>query len=336
MSLIVTPRILVQRAELYHQLAALMTAGVAVLQALEMVGRSPPSFLYRRPLADIGARIRQGATLAESLLSQGAWLPAFDLALVQAAEQSGRLPECFRLLANYYNERAQLARGVINDLLYPLLVVHLAIVIFPTSQLVALISSSNPMPYLASKLVLLLPAYAVVLVLIVAAQGRRGEAWRAVVERVLCLVPGIGTARRNLALARLAAALEALISSGVSIIDGWSLAAAASGSPALKREVTSWKRRLQSGETPGEILTGGSGFPDLFANLYHTGEVSGQLDETLRRLHNHYQEEGSRKLRLLAKWFPILIYLVVLVTIGVRIINFWTGYYRNIFDQIGR
>src|SRR2546422_2778731 len=111
MSLIVTPGKLVQRAELYHQLASLMAAGVDVIHALDLIRRRPPSILYRRPLADISARIRAGATLAESLLRLGAWVPTFDLALIQAAEQSGRLPECFRLLADYYNERAQLVRS---------------------------------------------------------------------------------------------------------------------------------------------------------------------------------------------------------------------------------
>ena len=336
MSLIVTPGKLVQRAELYHQLASLMAAGVDVIHALDLIGRSPPSILYRRPLADISARIRAGATLAESLLRLGAWVPTFDLALIQAAEQSGRLPECFRLLADYYNERAQLVRRVTNDLLYPLFIVHFAIAIFPTSQLVELVKTFNPIPYLQAKIMLLAPAYAIVFLLIVAAQGHRGEAWRAIVERFLRMFPVLGTARRSLALARLAAALEALISAGVSIIDGWRLAAAASGSTALMREVGSWKQRLQSGQSPGEILTAGSSFPELFANLYHTGEVSGQLDETLRRLHHHYQEEGSRKLRLLAKWVPILIYVFILIAVGTQIINFWTGYYGNIFNQIGQ
>ena len=36
-------------------------------------------------------------------------------------------------------------------------------------------------------------------------------------------------------------------------------------------------------------------FPDLFANLYSSGEVSGKLDETLKRLYAHYQEEGTHK-----------------------------------------
>lgn len=334
MPLIVTPGHLARRAQFYHQLASLMTAGVGIVQALEMIGRNPPGFLLRKPIQRVTARVIAGATLSESMTSLGSWLPTFDLALIQAAEQSGRLPENFRLLAGYYTERAQLARQIVNDLLYPVFIVHFAVLVFPTSQLVEMVKSLNPASFLAGKLLVLLPVYAIVILLLIAGQGQRSEYWRGLVEQVFRYVPLVGSARRSLALARLAAALEALINAGVSIIEGWSLAAAASGSPALKREVASWRRRLDAGETPGEILTRSSKFPELFANLYQTGEVSGQLDDTLRRLRVHYQEEGSRRLHLLAQWLPRLVYIAVLIAVAVQIVNFWTGYYGGVFDQV--
>jgi type II secretory pathway component PulF len=257
---------------------------------------------------------------------QGDWIPTFDLALIQAGEKSGRLAECCRLLAGYYEERAQLIRRVLGDLAYPLLIVHLAVLIFPTSQLTGLLQNLSPLQFIQSKIALLLPAYAAICALLFAAQAKRAEPFRAAVERLLAMVPLIGTARRHLALARLSAALEALISAGVTVIEAWELAAVASGSPAILRTVRRWRPRLESGETPSELLADSPAFPELFSNLYATGEISGQLDETLRRLHRHYQEEGSRKLQLIARWAPLLVYL--------GIISFWAGYYRDVGDVL--
>ena len=336
MSLIVTPRQLANRAQFYHQLGSLMTAGVAIVQSLEMLGRNPPGPFLRKPIQKVAERVSSGATLSESMTSLGSWLPAFDRALLEAAEQSGRLPETFRLLSSYYNDRAQLARQIIGDLLYPIFLVHLAVAILPTSQLVELVRTLDPVPYIRAKLAMLLPPYLIVFVLLMSGQDQRSESWRALIEQILRFIPMVGSVRRQLALARLAAALEALTNAGVSIIEGWTLAAAASGSPALRKEVASWRRSLDAGEAPGEILLQNSSFPELFASLYRTGELSGQLDDTLSRLRVHYQEEGSRKLRLLAQWIPRLIYLAVLIAIGVQIIHFWTGYYNGILDQFGQ
>src|SRR2546423_3744148 len=282
MSLIVTPRQLTQRGEWYHQMASLLSAGVGMVQALEMVQRAPPSRSFHEPLSRLIKRVNQGGTVAESMLGLGSWLPSFDLALIQAAETSGRLPECFRLLAHYYNERAQLARRVLADLAYPGFLVALAILIFPPARLTGLVLDGDFFGFFAPKLMTVVPAGLCVFLGMLACQGSRGEIWRSNIERGLRWIPMLGSARRHLALARLSAALEALISAGVSIFDSWELAAAASGSPALRRAVHGWHSPLRPGETPADLLARTSEFPELFANLYHTGEVSGQLDDTLR------------------------------------------------------
>src|SRR5256885_1947407 len=142
---------------------------------------------------------------------------------------------------------------------------------------------------------------------IFAAQGRRGESGRAFLERFFRAVPLFGSARQNLALARLAAALEALISAGVSIIESWDLAATASGSPALRRAVLAGKPKMLTGQTPAEVVNACPRFPEMFAKLYLSGEVSGKLDESLRHLHSYYQEEGTRKLHAVAQWTPRIV-----------------------------
>jgi type II secretory pathway component PulF len=334
MSLIVTPGLLCRRSELYQQLASLLGAGVAMLEALEMLRRSPPSASFRQPLTRVIARINQGYTLGESLSFQGHWLPPFDLALLKAGEESGRLPECCRLLAGYYDERAKLARRVLGDLAYPLFLAHFALLVFPLSDLTNLVQSFNPIVFVAAKLKFLLPAYALALFLIVAGQGQRSEPWRAWVERLLYRIPLLGRARKDLALARLSAALEALINAGVSILEAWILSADASGSPALRRTVHGWRHRLEAGQTPGEILSNSAAFPETFANLYRTGEISGKLDETLGHLHRLYQEEGSRRMHLVAQWVPRLVYLAILLGIAWFIVSFWMGYFRGIADAL--
>src|SRR5437899_5092903 len=139
MPLIVTPQQLSQRAELYYQLGALTTAGVNLIQALETLQRAPASGSFRKPLARLIALLNQGATFSEAFTQMGGWVPVFDLALVQAGEQSGRLDHCFSLLAGYYRERAQLARSALADLAYPALIFHVAFLLLPIEWLQRLV-----------------------------------------------------------------------------------------------------------------------------------------------------------------------------------------------------
>lgn len=334
MPFIFTPGQLARQSEFYHQLAALTVAGVGVVKALEIIRNSPPSRWYRPAIMSVLERLNCGSTLTEALASLGRWIPQFDLALLEAGEKSGRLDICFRLLSDYYNERASLSRSIINQMLVPALTVHFAVLIFPTDVLAQLFMQGEVMPFVQQKLVVLVPLYLSILLLIYFSQGRRSEGWRDGMEKVSRMVPVLGSARRKLALARLSISLEGLMGAGAPIIEAWEAAAASSGSPALARAVRSWRPSVEAGQTPAEMVQESGLFPELFANLYSTGEVSGQLDDALRRLYRHYREEGTRELKLAAEMFPRVIYLIVVFLVAYQVISFWSGYFSGVMKMI--
>ncbi|HUZ07221.1 MAG TPA: type II secretion system F family protein [Candidatus Paceibacterota bacterium] len=333
MSFIVTPGQFTQRAEFYHQLAQFTSAGIGVVPALEKIRRGPPARSFREPLQRILDELALGRTVTESL-RRLSWLPEFDIALIEAGERSGRLDACFRLLSDYYEDRAKIAKQVISQLIYPVGLIHFAVFVFMIVLPWAGSQFNASLILLFAKAALVLsPLYIITIFLIYATQNKHGEQWRARIESFASPIPILGTARRFLALARLAAALEALISAGVNIIEAWDLAATASGSPALRRAVEKWKPQVVAGRTPAEVVHEHREFPEMFANLYSTGEVSGKLDEALKRLYSHYNEEGTRKLHAFAQWTPRLVYLLVAGIIAYKVIMFYTGYFQQVNDM---
>ncbi len=327
MAFIFSPSQLNQRSEFYHQLGQLTAAGLTLTVILKQLEQHPPARSYRQPLRLISTQVAEGSTFTEALRNLGSWLPQFDIALIQAGEQSGRLDSTFRLLGDYYRDRSRVARQMLGELAYPAFLFHFAVFILPFA---GAFNTGNWHRYGLQTLGVILPVYGLVFLGMYAAQARHGESWRSALELILNPVPVLGTARRYLALSRLAGALEALIAAGVSIVEAWDLAASASGSPALRRIVHSWRPLVEAGQTPAEVVSASGRFPDLFVHQYHTGEISGKLDDSLRRLHQYYQEEGARKLRALAQWTPRLIYIGIVVAIGVKIIQFWQGYFQQI------
>jgi type II secretory pathway component PulF len=324
-----TPGRLAQHGEFYHQLAQLTDAGLTLRSALESQERHPPARWLREPSRRLLGLLNRGGTFAEAVASARDWMPQFDAALLEAGEQSGRLPASFKLLAEHYSERARLAREVISNLVYPVFLFHFAILLGPLPELVL---SGNVPSYLATVGKILVPIYALVFLLLIATNSRHGETSRAIIEAVGRRIPVLGSAHQNLALARLATALHALLNAGVPIIRTWELAAAASGSVALKREVAKWAPEIESGRTPGDLLQESRRFPELFANMYNAGEISGTLDDSLLRLYRLHQERGVSQFRAVAEWTPKLVYFVIIGFIVWRILSFWFGY----FGQIGQ
>jgi type IV pilus assembly protein PilC len=303
---------------LYYQLGSLVSAGVPIIQALEQLLRNPPSSAFREPLSRLIFQINSGQNFAGAMIQSGQWISEFDIALLDAGERSGRLEMCFKILANYYRERGKLLRQVLSSLAYPLLLIHLAVLIIPTSMLVALVWRGEVTPFIFQKLIIFIPLYALLFAIAYIFQGERGENLRTTVENFCAAIPIFGSARRDLALARLSAALEALINAGAPVFEAWQLASRSSGSPALQRAVSAWRPRFEAGETPAELLRASKQFPEFFANLYHSGEISGKQDETLRRLY------------VVAQWMPKLVYFGVALFIAWQVISFWSGYFQQI------
>jgi type II secretory pathway component PulF len=334
MSLLITPGQLASRSELFHQLGQVTASGIGLIAALEILQHNPPRASLRAPIARLIQQLQTGSTFGDSLERSGRWLSTFDIALLQAGEQSGRLPDCFRVLADYYGKRAQLARQVIGFSIYPLLVFHVAVFIFPINRFTDLILKGKITPFLFQKICVLGPVYAVALFLAYAMQSTHGEHWRAMIERVCAWIPLLGKAQRKLAIARLSIALEALLNAGVTVIESWEIAAAASGSPALVCVVAKSRNDLLNGRTPGEMVRTHREFPNAFAALYQSGEISGTLDDSLRRSHAMFEEDGSRQMKQFVFGLAGVLFGGVMLMAAWNIIQFYLGYFQQIDDAI--
>lgn len=319
-----------QRAHFYSQLSVMLEAGLPVLQALEQIGRNPPSAAIATSSFHLLESLRRGLTFTDAFTTLPGGTPDFDLALIAAGERSGRLDQSFAILARHLGEHVANVRQMLHEGAYPVLVLHLAAFVAP---LPAFVRTGSLFHYLLAVAGPLGIAYGIAGL---AVWGLRRDApprWRGLIERILLHVPVLGSARADLSLARLAAALEAQLSAGILVTEAWPAAAAASGSPLLVRVVGEWGQHLENGHTPGELVRGSAAFPELFASGYAAGEVSGRLEQELRRLARHHEQEGFRKLRLASQWAPRLFYGFIALWMVGQILAI-AGGYASVLNQL--
>lgn len=334
MALLLTPRRLDQFSEFYHQTGAMLGSGLTLIRALELIRDAPPAASFRPRLERVIAELQQGATFSEALSNRRGWLPEFDIALIAAGEQSGRLDACCQRLASYYKDRARLLRAVFADLAYPLFLLLLVLLIFPPGALADLVWKGDVAGYVMPKLQVL--AVAALIQLLLLGLNRTGQArgFRRTWEELLHAIPLFGRARRSMALARLTLALEALLNAGVNVLEAWPLAAAASGSPTLEAATARARERMEAGETPSEAIAQEPAFPPRFTSLYRSGELSGRLDQSLAYLHTDFADEAARLYKRLAEWTPRLVFLLIATLVGYYVVSFWLGYFGGVLDSL--
>jgi type II secretory pathway component PulF len=315
------------RAHFYSQMSTLLRAGLPILQILEQITRTPPHPSLRAPAGHILGCLRSGRSVTEAFQSLGRWAPSFDNALIDAGERAGRLDQSFATLARHHQERTANFRLILTECMYPAIVLHVAVFVVPIP---ALFQHGSMIAYCVQVFGTLATIYAVIGLFFWVLQGEHSTYWRAILEKWILNIPLLGSARADLAMARLAGALEALMTAGVLVTEGWPLAAAASGSPLIQRTVANWKEDLASGMTPSDSIQASSVFPELFASTYQTGELSGRLDDQLLWLSRHYEEEGFRKLRTLSMMTPRILYGFIVAWMAYQIFSFATDYQKMI------
>src|SRR5437867_1775391 len=121
-----------------QQLAALLRAGIPILQAISMLRRRATSVRLRVVLEEVEEAIRGGAALSQAFAAQGTTFPRIYTASILAGERSGALDEVLSRYVTYMRRPVGLRRKIRGALAYPLflLCASLGMVVFLTVYVV--------------------------------------------------------------------------------------------------------------------------------------------------------------------------------------------------------
>src|SRR5262249_38314726 len=112
-----------------QELATLLKAGMPLVQSLDLLKRRVTAPLFRGVLEDVHERVRSGAALSEAFDAQGDLFPRVYTASLLAGERSGNLDAVLRRYVEYTKIIATVKRKTVSALVYPAVLVSLAIML---------------------------------------------------------------------------------------------------------------------------------------------------------------------------------------------------------------
>ncbi|MFO7900968.1 MAG: type II secretion system F family protein [Planctomycetota bacterium] len=309
-------------AMFYQQLAALLGAGLPVLRALETLGDQFGPGILRRRLPAMQDHIHQGGDLGGAFARFPEVFGPVAIAMIHAGERAGRLEEVFARLAESNRRRARLTSKFIAGVLYPALLLHVAVLAVPLVQKL----QTPELSYWQLALPRIGILYGALFVLFLAPRMMRATPSGAyVLDLLRSVVPVYGMVAEKLALARFARALGGLYGSGTELARAVAIAGAACGDEPLRRRAESVSYAVEDGTPLHAALTEAGGFPSPFLNMVTTGENSGRLAEMLANAAEYYADEAETALTRLVVVLPIVIYLGVAVYLGYEIVQAYAG-----------
>src|ERR1700682_4407994 len=112
-----------------RQLATMMSAGIPMVQAFEIIGNGHEKPAMQKLVLDIKSNIEGGSTLHESLAKFPLHFDALFVNLVEAGEQAGALESLLDKIATYKEKTEALKEKIKKSLFYPISVLCVAVIV---------------------------------------------------------------------------------------------------------------------------------------------------------------------------------------------------------------
>src|ERR1700726_817698 len=112
-----------------RQLATMMSAGIPMVQAFEIVGNGHEKPAMQKLILDIKGTIEGGSTLHESLAKHPLYFDDLFVNLVNAGEQAGALETLLDKIATYKEKTEALKKKIKKALFYPAAVLIVAVIV---------------------------------------------------------------------------------------------------------------------------------------------------------------------------------------------------------------
>ena len=327
-----------------QELATLLKAGMPLVQSLDLLRRRVESPAFRSVLDDVHERVRSGTALSDAFGAHADLFPRVYMASLLAGERSGSLDAVLRRYVEYTKIIATVKRKTISALVYPVILVTLALVLVAIIVLKVVPAFSDfyesfgaQLPF-ATRMILhvsnaLREQFVLIVVTLVAAVAafvvwvkRPGQQAR--LDHLLLKLPVLGPIAAKFGTSQMARTLATLLSGGLPLVNALDIASQSIGNQFLASQLDIVGTRVREGESFAAALEARRVFPDVAVKMAEVGESTGALQDMLNTVADFYDEEISTNMER----FVTLVEPVLLVFMGVVIAGLLLALYMPLFQ----
>jgi type IV pilus assembly protein PilC len=329
-----------------RQLATMMSSGVPLVQAFEIVGRGHENANMQDLILGIKADVEAGGQLTDALRKRPLQFNDLYCNLVEAGEHAGILEGILHKIAAYMEKTEALKSKIKSALFYPAAVIVVAFVIvtilmiFVIPQFQDLFASFGAdLPALTMMIINMskwfqaywwLLALGIVGVVVAFLEARRrSKVFGHFLDRMSLKIPIIGMILEKAAMARYARTLETMFAAGTPLVEAMNSVAGACGNIVYYEACIKIRDEISTGTQLQAAMRDTQLFPNMVIQMVAIGEESGAIDTMLGKVADWYEQEVDDAVEALTSLLEPMIMAFLGVVIGGLVI----GMYLPIFKM---
>jgi type IV pilus assembly protein PilC len=316
-----------------RQLATMLSAGIPLVQAFEIVGNGHENASMQKLILSVKADVEGGSTLAEALGKHPLYFDDLFVNLVEAGEQAGALETLLDKIATYKEKTEAIKKKIKKALTYPAAVLVVAflvtviLLIFVIPAFEDLFQGFGADLPAFTRMVIDLSVFVreqgwILAIMLIAAVTsffyfkKRSRPMRHFLDRMALKAPIIGPILQKAAIARYARTLSTMFSAGVPLVEALQSVAGATGNIVYETGVLHMKDEVATGQRLQQAMENTDLFPNMVIQMIAVGEESGSLDEMSAKVADFYEDDVDNAVDNLSSLLEPMIMAILGVLVG--------------------
>ncbi|HYG62830.1 MAG TPA: type II secretion system F family protein [Thermoanaerobaculia bacterium] len=331
-----------------QELAALLKAGLPLLQALELMLERMHDPHFKSVLTEIRDQVKSGADLSDAFASHGEMFPRLYPSSLKAGERSGELEQVIRRFIRYMRLVLDARRRVVSALIYPAVLVGLSaamiavMAVYVVPKFMVFFENLDAELPLVTRLLLAVSGFAnrnwllllggTVAVVMALRSWNRTDAGRLYLDGLRLKLPILGGVLHRFSLAEFCRSLSTLLSGGIPLVPAFEIAVSSVGNTWVRSRIEPNIQMVREGKAFHAALEKSEVFTDMSIDMVKVGEATGSLDEMLSNVADFLDEQiETRMQRILSLIEPMM-----LVFMGIIIAILLVAIYLPLFGLLGQ
>lgn len=314
-------------------LATLVSAGLPLVNALEIIAQSHEKPAMKNCLFNIKLAVESGQDFAEVLRDYPHYFTELYCGLIAAALQSGALDIMLARIADHLEKSAALKLKIKKAMVYPATIlivsccVSTLLLIFVVPEFATLFSAFGAKLPPFTRMILNLSTTLqnngwLILGFLFSAfcsfryAKQHSPALNYFLDRLSLKLLIFGTLIQKSIIARITRTLSTTVAAGVPLIDALTTVAKVAGNGVFKNAILQVRNDVTIGQNLNQALKSTQLFPPMVIQMIAIGEESGSLEAMLNKVANYYEEEVDQLVANLCSLVEPAIMLILGVIIG--------------------
>ncbi|MFJ3393516.1 type II secretion system F family protein [Leifsonia aquatica] len=323
-------------AVMSRQMATMVSSGLALLRALNILAEQTENKTLSASLTDIAGDVEEGTSLSQAMGRHDRVFPPLMINMVRAGETGGFLDEALDSIAENFEKEAKLRSTIKSAMTYPVIVLVMSLVSVVAMLLFIVPVFDDMFKSLGGQLpwpteILVQVSHAMVwvapLLVVVTVAGwlwwrknKNTEEVRRKVDPLKLRLPVFGPLMKKIAIARFSRNFANMLSAGVPILQALHVVGETSGNWVIANALERVADSVRQGNSIAGPLATETVFPTMVTQMIAVGEDAGSLEMMLSKIAEFYDQEVEATTEALTSLIEPLLIAFLGVIIGGMIV----------------